>query len=631
MEDVSHSHFISHSYANTYSEACLPTIADKAINDSHLLSSTGTRPNTHPQFQVVTLIPHHLRPTSTLHPTRWQELLRLYPDPSFPQLLADIAKFGTRIGYEGPHVQIWSPNHTSIHRISKEITANICSELAEGRLLEIHSLPQFFVISPLGAVKKMSGGIQTSWRRIYDLSFPQGSSVNDGIPKAYGSLIYETLDQAVALISKHGRGTCLRKRDLKDAFRRIPVSPLDYWLLLFEWQGRLYIDIFLPFGLRTSPFIFNLFGEGLHWIFDKVFHRELVHYLDDFLFINDPDPELFGVLAAYLGLFEQQSKREDGCQVTFLGIEIDTEALQLRLPQDKYDCALSAVHMLLRRSSISSAALEKVLGFLSFCARVIPLGRPFLRNLFNLLQCLSHLHPHSRRRISVAARRDLLWWAAFLPRWSHTRLIRPTRPSIIVYTDASGSKGIGGWWGQYAFSARLPRAHRQKHIDWKEAYAILFALAKWGNFWKGYNVLFKCNNEVVVSSFMSKTVKGEAINPLQLIFLAAALLDIEVQSEWLSSKENWTADALSRFQIAKVANLFPQFLDPTPPHRETGNPVPTFLKKLRPYFGMGLPLPLEQTTPLESVTMSNFSSLLNTVSPMPFQPTSKLFHSGMQN
>src|SRR5437773_2779265 len=59
----------------------------------------------------------------------------------------------------------------------------------------------------------------------------------------------------------------------------IPVSPFDYWLFIFEWDGKLYIDLFLPFGLRTAPFIFNLFSEGLHWISEWVFSRDLVQFI----------------------------------------------------------------------------------------------------------------------------------------------------------------------------------------------------------------------------------------------------------------------------------------------------------------------------------------------------------------
>jgi len=51
-----------------------------------------------------------------------------------------------------------------------------------------------------------------------------------------------------------GQGAIMLKRDLKSAFRHIPISPEDYWCLIFEWQGKYYTDLFLPFGLQTARF-----------------------------------------------------------------------------------------------------------------------------------------------------------------------------------------------------------------------------------------------------------------------------------------------------------------------------------------------------------------------------------------
>ena len=88
---------------------------------------------------------------------------------------------------------------------------------------------------------------------IFDLSFPQGHSVNDSIPSEYVTIAYEMLDNAVRLVAQAGKGARMMKRDLKSAFRHIPIHPCDYWLLMFEWQGKFYVDMFLPFGLRTAP------------------------------------------------------------------------------------------------------------------------------------------------------------------------------------------------------------------------------------------------------------------------------------------------------------------------------------------------------------------------------------------
>jgi hypothetical protein len=174
--------------------------------------------------------------------------------------------------------------------------------------------------------------------------------------------------------------------------------------------------------------------------------------------------------------------------------------------------------------------------------------------------------------------------------WSGVLLINPTRPKVTIHTDASGVKGIGGWWDEsHAYSARLPTDYRGKLIDWKEAYAVLFAFAKWGHLWTGHTVLVMCDNTVVVNAINSKSVRGQAIDPLQLLFLTAALYDIEVSSMWLSSKDNWIADALSRFELHKIADIFAQFQSGDSslrPRRETGQPMSELKTKLRTFFGM---------------------------------------------
>jgi hypothetical protein len=87
-----------------------------------------------------------------------------------------------------------------------------------------------------------------------------------------------------------------------------------------------------------------------------------------------------------------------------------------------------------------------MLGFLSFCAHVVPLGRPFLRKLFNFARELSHLpRLTTRRRLSAEAIQDLRWWLTLLSRWTGVQLIRQNRHIVHLYTNASGTKGIGGW------------------------------------------------------------------------------------------------------------------------------------------------------------------------------------------
>jgi len=130
-------------------------------------------------------------------------------------------------------------NHSTVLQISDELSKNISDDLQLGRIRPINALPTQYACSPLGAVPKKQNGEFTGWRRIHDLSFSRGLSVNDGIPEQYRSLSYQTLDDAIQIIESLGRYTTLHKRDLKDAFRKIPVSTLDTHLLLFKWKGQI--------------------------------------------------------------------------------------------------------------------------------------------------------------------------------------------------------------------------------------------------------------------------------------------------------------------------------------------------------------------------------------------------------
>ena len=87
-------------------------------------------------------------------------------------------------------------------------------------------------------------------------------------------------------------------------------------------------------------------------------------------------------------------------------------------------------------------------------------------------------------------------------------------------------KGISGWFEHQGFSTNLSTRHKDKHINWKEAYAILYALAKWGPQLQACTIIFMCDNETIVDALNKHTIKGEAIHILQLIYLAVALYDI---------------------------------------------------------------------------------------------------------
>src|SRR5579859_6509815 len=144
-----------------------------------------TRPNTTPRFPLVTPCDSSLLPPPSLNPQGIRHHLRNYPDPTFPQLLSDISRFGVRVGYEGPpRAQIRCPNHRSAMVNPAILDDHIAKELAVSRIPKV-ALPLSHYCSPLGLVHKKTDGVQTGWCTIFDLSSPNGHSVNDNIPPEY--------------------------------------------------------------------------------------------------------------------------------------------------------------------------------------------------------------------------------------------------------------------------------------------------------------------------------------------------------------------------------------------------------------------------------------------------------------
>ena len=101
-------------------------------------------------------------------------------------------------------------------------------------------------MSPLGLVPKKQQG---DFRTIHDLSFPNGTSVNDGIPDIETSVRYGTVDDAIRLIKQAGPVCFLAKTDIKNAFRIIPINPADYHLLGIKWREFYYYDRASAHGL----------------------------------------------------------------------------------------------------------------------------------------------------------------------------------------------------------------------------------------------------------------------------------------------------------------------------------------------------------------------------------------------
>lgn len=540
------------------------------------------RPNTVPKFRVFDSAgPALAQSPSPLRPQAWRDALCNYPG-NLPNTLFGILTYGALVGYQGPPAYLFfSASLKSAELDPDTIENQLQLDLTRGRVSRTEPTPPFFS-SPLGLVPKTDRG----WRRIHHLSHPSDASINDCIPEAFGTLAYQSRANLLNLVRQAGRGATIIKRDLKDAFRLIPVAYKDRRLLGFEWRGQFYHENCLPFGLRTAPFLFNLFAEALHWLLTLLLPILLyLHYLDDFITIVPAHLTsyvaqfciLWAALTDFLGLVRNDSKDGMGTTLECLGIEIDTVLMEARLPPRKREKAVRLVTSALENNGLTLEECEQLTGFLNFCCEVVPLGRTFLRRLYNFQ--FAWRQPHARRPLSTGARDDLIWWKDLLPTAKGTHLIDDAaRCTFHLFTDAS-SAGMGAFWyegspaqgnwrdvlplpQEQAFALQLADEHQ--HINVSETSVVQSALAFWALHWSHGTLILHTDNNTALAGFTDKTVRGDAMTSLRESLLTAAAHDIQLHAVRVTSADNTLADALSRQRWATVANLCPHWQVPFP-------------------------------------------------------------------
>ena len=244
-------------------------------------------------------------------------------------------------------------------------------------------------VSSFGVIPK--AGQPGKWRLNLDLSSPHGRSVNDGIDPEQFSLQYIKFDEVVAMVTKLGRGALMAKFDVQSAYRNVAVLPSQRHLLGMKWRGKLYVDLALPFALRSAPFIFNSIADAIEWILHNNYAiADLMHYLDDYITAGPPHlPQCAHNLAmapsvcSRLGvpLHPDKTDGPTTCLIV-LGIELDSILQITRLPEVK----LEALKQLLKEWQQKRwCTLESLLGKLHHACHVVWPGRTFLRRMINLL------------------------------------------------------------------------------------------------------------------------------------------------------------------------------------------------------------------------------------------------------
>ena len=503
---------------------------------------------------------------------RWEHWLEQTGYGSeFPNRAAELLRgitHGVSIDFEGdraaprfgPNLRLSSPTHEA--KISAVIDADVAALKKAGPFDRAPC--DNFVVSPIGAVpKKYSEKI----RVIHHLSFPfHGDSVNASIREEY--LPLQGFASAADAVRALGPGCQLIKLDVIAAYKQVAVRREDWHLLGFMWKGKFYYERVLPFGLKSSCRLWDLYAEALHQFIKRVCGIEVViHYIDDFLFVirtkSDADAALLAALnlCKDLGVPMAPDKTEGPTTcLTFLGIQLDTVAMRASLPAPKLAELLQITSDWGKKSHCCVRDLQSLVGSLSFACQVVRPGRFFLRRIIEFMVAIMHKVEHrvkQQQAIPAAVREDIAWWQEFLPQWNGHSLLYEVEwvsaKKLELFSDACGS-GYGAHFGRQWFAGKwtpelraIAMRKSRESMPFYELYALVAAAVTWGGSWTQRKVVFRSDCKPVVDAIKSQRSSDPSMmHLLRLLASTACRYGFDFRCDHIPGIDNIVADVLSR-------------------------------------------------------------------------------------
>jgi hypothetical protein len=518
-----------------------------------------------------------LAATTPINVDRLEVELTDHPDRVFVNKLLS----GLREGFESgidplPTVSFECKNLLSARMQPEFVSEALLNEIENGYMIGLFDSSPFNIYrtNPVGVVEGKYSGKK---RLILDMSSPHNSdqhcSLNSLIDKEQYSLSYVTVDDAIGKIKEAGRFAKLCKADVKSAFKNIPLAPHLWCFHGVCWQSKYYFYTRLPFGSRSSCKLFDMLSQAISYIATHNYGIEvMLHLLDDYLAIDRPEVVsertmaliyyIFNILGVPLALEKTMGPLT---VLEYLGVILDTELMQARLPRVKVQRIISILDSFTHKKSCTKRELLSLLGHLNFACRVIVPGRTFVSYLLSVAHSVSELHYHVH--LSRECRLDMSMWRTFLETWNGASFFLEDTfvdsHTLGLTTDACGYGFAGFWEGQW-FQNHWPEHLRlvpgsDISIAFQELYPIVAAALLWGDQWCRKKIVFLCDNQATVAIVKKGRSKSSLINKLmrRLVFTAAAE-NFVFTARYLKGRDNTIADALSRFNNQKFRRLAPQ-------------------------------------------------------------------------
>ena len=453
-------------------------------------------------------------------------------------------------------------NHKGADNYETDIDQYLRDEVERERILGPFEKEPFggvTVLSPLNSREKKDS---VERRVILDLTYPGCDSVNMGIPKdeylgEKVTLKYPTVDDFGRLIRKLGPGSIMYKRDLKKAYRQIPVDPRDIPKLGYKWRGKVYMDRVLSMGLRSAAYICQRVTESVLYMFREEGFEALV-YLDDFAGVDKPERgekafKRLGEILDEVGLEESKAKANPpDTKMLFLGILFDSVEMNMQIDMDRIVAVREELEAWENKTSATKKEIQSIVGKLSFMAKCVRPGRLFIARM---LETLKGCADKGRTELDREFLMDIKWWKEVMPRFNGVSLIpgKWSQEDEVLSVDACLT-GAGGKCENEFFHTVFPEMVMQqtKDINQRELLTILVALKLWGKKLHNRRLKILCDNQASVRVMVSGRAKNRFMQScLREIVYITATEEVEVFPVHIEGCNNRDADLLSRWHLGK--------------------------------------------------------------------------------
>ena len=98
--------------------------------------------------------------------------------------------------------------------------------------------------------------------------------------------------------------------------------------------------------------------------------------------------------------------------LTFLGLEIDTDEMMVRIPQSKMNALVAELKKFSKENKITLKDLQSLVGSLNFFSKAVRSARAFNRRFYDLT--VKAKKPHHFIKLNSEVKEDMKVWLSFL-------------------------------------------------------------------------------------------------------------------------------------------------------------------------------------------------------------------------